>query len=78
MSLSQREVDELLQLIRLTKEEEIDCGECLEKIAVFADRELAGQSIPKSLDAVADHLEICSECRDEYKALQKALDALAE
>jgi len=76
MSLSQSEVDELLQLIRLTKDEEIDCGGCLDKIAAFADRELAGKSVPKSLEAISDHLAICPECREEYEALQKALDSL--
>jgi hypothetical protein len=76
MSLSKQEIAELLRLVGLTKDEEIDCQECLALVAEFAERELAGQSLPAAQEAVAQHLSICSECCDEYASLLQALKAM--
>ena len=73
MSLSKEEIAELLRLIGLTRDEEIDCERCLALVAEFAERELAGRSVPAGLEAVAHHLSICAECREEYEALLRAL-----
>ena len=78
MSLSKREVHGLLRLVGLTKDEEINCGECLSQVAEFAERRLSGRSIPEGLEAVEHHLAICSECQEEYEALQRALAGLDE
>ena len=75
MSLSKDEIDGLLRLIGLTRDDEIDCERCLALVAEFAERELAGQSIPAGLEAVAHHLSVCVECREEYEALLRALKA---
>ena len=76
MSLSNEEITELLRLIGLTRDEEIDCERCLALVAEFAERELAGRSVPAGLEAVAHHLSICSECYEEYESLLQALQAM--
>jgi hypothetical protein len=76
MSLSKQEIDGLLQLIGLTRDDEIDCERCLALVAEFAEQELAARSIPAGLDAVAHHLSICAECREEFEALLEALKAM--
>lgn len=76
MSLSKQEIDELVRLIGLTKDDEINCEQCLFLVAEFAEQELAGKSIPEGLRAVAHHLATCAECREEYEALQRALQNL--
>ncbi len=73
MTLSKKEIDGLMRLIGLTKDEEINCEQCLSSVAEFAEQELAGKSIPEGLKAVEHHLSICAECREEYEALQRAL-----
>jgi hypothetical protein len=73
MSLSKEQIAELLRLIGLTRDEEIDCERCLALVAEFAERELAGRSVPDGLEAVAHHLSICTECCEEYEALLRAL-----
>ena len=73
MSLSKKEIVGLMRLIGLTKDEEIDCERCFALVAEFAERELAGRSIPAGLEAVAHHLSVCAECREEYEALLRAL-----
>jgi hypothetical protein len=76
MSLSKEDIDNLMRLIGLTRDEEIDCERCLALVAEFAERELAGRSIPAGLEAVAHHLSICAECCEEYEALLRALKGL--
>jgi hypothetical protein len=73
MSLSNEEIAELLRLIRLTRDEEINCERCLALVAEFAERELAGRSVLAGLEAVAHHLSICAECCEECEALLQAL-----
>jgi hypothetical protein len=76
MSLSKEEIAKLLRLVDLTRDEEIDCERCLELVAEFAERELAGRSVPAAQEAVAHHLLICTECCEEYQALLQALKAM--
>jgi hypothetical protein len=76
MSLTNEEIDGLLRLIGLTKDDEIDCERCLALAAEFAERELAGRSIQAGVEAVAQHLSICTDCCEEYQALLQALQAM--
>jgi hypothetical protein len=76
MSLSKEEIDNLMRLVGLTKDDEINCEGCLALVAEFAERELAGGSIPVSLEAVEHHLSLCSECHEEYEALLQALKGM--
>jgi len=78
MSLSKNEIVELMRLVGLTKDDEINCAECLEMVAEFVERELADNLIPDVLKAVEHHLSICTECREEYEILLQALTSLAD
>jgi hypothetical protein len=75
MSLSKQEIDDLMRLVGLTKDDEINCELCLEHVAQFAERVLAGGSIPAGLEAVEQHLSVCGECREEFAALLRARKA---
>ena len=74
MPLSRKQIDGLMRLVGLTEDSEINCEQCLEVVAEFAELQLAGKSISESLKAVEHHLSICEECREEYEALQRTLD----
>ncbi len=76
MSLSKKEIDGLIRLIGLTKNEEINCEQCLSLVAEFAEQNLVGKSIPETLKAVEHHLSICAECHEEYEYLQLALQKM--
>lgn len=73
MALSEKEIAGLMRLVGLTKDEEINCEQCLALVAEFAEQQLAGRSISEGLKAVEHHLDVCPECREEYESLQKAL-----
>ncbi len=76
MSLSKKQIDGLMRLVGLTKDDEINCEQCLAVVAEFAEQQLSGKSIAEGLQAVEHHLSICDECREEYEALLKTLDTL--
>ena len=76
MTLSKEEIAGLMRLIGLTKDDEIDCERCLALVAEFAERELAGRSVPAGLEAVAHHLSVCTECCEEFDVLLQALKAM--
>jgi len=76
MALTSKEIDHLMRLVRLTREEELNCEQCLALVAELAERAPAGRSIPEGLRLVEHHLEICHECREEFDALQRALSGL--
>lgn len=78
MPLSRKELDDLIRVVGLTKDDEIDCEQCLLLVAEFAERQLTGKSMADALKAVEHHLSVCAECREEYEALQQALKAIPD
>lgn len=73
MGLSEKEIEGLMRLVGLTKDEEINCEQCLALVSEFAEQKLAGKSVAEGLQAVEQHLDVCPECREEYETLQEAL-----
>jgi len=76
MGLSETEIDKLLKLVASSQEDQLDCDGCLERIAEFADANLANRTVPEAADIVATHLQSCKCCADEYHALLEGLRAL--
>ncbi len=73
MNLTRQQIDSLLLMLSLTRSEELTCEECAQLLAEFAESNLQGHSIPEYLQAVEHHLDLCSQCRDEFEALLEAL-----
>lgn len=66
---------ELLQRILKTKKDEIGCESCYESLDRFVELELDGKDPEQALPLVKRHLELCTGCGDEYKALLAALES---
>ncbi len=66
------QLDALARLVAATASEEIDCEGLLARIAPYvrAVSERAALSTP--LQQVAQHLEVCPECKEEFVALLRA------
>lgn len=75
MTLTNQQLDTLLNMLSLTQETEITCDQCHQKMAEFAERWLPGKSISEGMLAIEAHLEICGECRQEFEALKAALSS---
>lgn len=76
MKLTRNQIKALGKELSITRDEEINCNQCLDSIGEFAELQLEGLPVTKALEAVEHHLAVCVECREEYEALLKALKAL--
>ncbi len=76
MKLTHEQIGNLKSLLSVTRDQEINCSECLDHVGEFAELQLEGIPVTKALEAVEHHLTLCIECREEYEALLKALKAL--
>ena len=76
MIISKDDIRKLIKLITNTKETEIDCDQCLNMIAEFAETKLTGLPLSESLKLVEEHLLICAECCEEYELLKKTLSSM--
>ncbi len=56
-----------------TRPDEIDCGECFERLDRFAEMIVAGKSPSRAMPLVQDHLERCPDCKEEFLSLVAAL-----
>ena len=56
-----------------TREIEIGCDECFERLDNFAEAKLSASDATATMPLVGDHLDKCEDCRDKLKALLTAL-----
>lgn len=76
MSLTPDEIQKMLDVVRATQSVEINCDVCLVHVGEFAELHLVGKPVPEGLKAVEQHLAICSECREEFEALCRAMKSI--
>jgi hypothetical protein len=73
--------DQLAQMVSMvaaTRPDEIGCDACYEQLDRFADLHLAGKNASEAMPLVQDHLDRCTDCREEFEALLAALKAQAD
>ena len=73
--LKRGDVVKLVRVVAETREEEIGCDECFEQVDRFVEMELSGLDPARAMPLIREHLEICGECREEFEALLRALQA---
>ncbi len=76
MKLSKDILKSMIRAIKMTREDEIGCDECFDKLNDFAEMHLSDKSPEKALPLVHDHLQKCGDCREEFLALLEALKEL--
>ena len=69
------DLDELLRAIAETRETEIGCEECFERMDYFAEMEVSGLDAGTLMPLVRDHLSKCEDCRETFEALMRAMRA---
>ena len=70
------DAEQLRSLVRgivTTRPDEIDCGKCFEQLDRFVEETLSGSNAADAMPLVQDHLDHCSDCREEFEALLAAL-----
>ena len=72
MMLKRGDVVKLVRVVAETREAEIGCDECFERLDIFAETELSGVEASAAMPLVGDHLDKCADCRSEFEALLTA------
>lgn len=75
MRLDRADLLKLLNLVGITRVEEIDCSEFLHRVAGFLERLGPTGEPPQGYDDVIQHLRVCPECLEEFEALYEELRA---
>jgi hypothetical protein len=78
MDLSDDQIRALLQAVSRTRDQELNCDECLGEVGDFAELTLKGRPAEDAFDLLQQHLLICDECREEFVLLLDALQVLVE
>jgi hypothetical protein len=73
VNLKPGDVVKLVRVVAETREAEIGCDECFERLDSFAETELSGVEASAAMPLVGDHLEKCADCRSKFEALLTAL-----
>ena len=71
--LTPKQIEGLIRVIGQTREHEFNCEECQRNVGEFAERQVAGLPLEGALAGVEQHLTVCSECHEEFLALEKIL-----
>ena len=71
--LKRGDLAKLVRVVAETRETEIGCDECFERLDSFAEVELSGVEASTAMPLVGDHLQKCEDCRSKFEALLKAL-----
>jgi hypothetical protein len=71
--LKRGDVVKLVRVVAETRETEIGCNECFERLDSFAELGLSGVEASPVMPLVGDHLDKCEECRGTFEALLTAL-----
>jgi hypothetical protein len=71
--LKRDDVVKLVRVIAETRETEIGCDECFERLDILAEAELSGVEARSVMPLVGDHLDKCADCRSKFEALLTAL-----
>jgi hypothetical protein len=71
--LKRGNVVKLVRLLAETREIEIGCDQCFERLDSFAETEISGLDASAAMPLVGDHLDKCADCRSTLEALLRAL-----
>ena len=75
MTLKRGDVAKLVRIVAETRELEIGCDECFERLDIFAETELSRVDASAAMPLIGDHLDKCADCRSKFEALLTALRA---
>ena len=68
----------LLDKLARTETHELSCDDVHKVLAEFAEMQQRGENVSHLMPLVQQHLDLCPDCHEEYKALMLALDAEAQ
>ena len=67
-----------LKVLDNARAEEMTCSELFTQLDEFVEREVNSKDAEKIMPLVQEHLDMCSDCCDEYEALLSVLENTRE
>jgi hypothetical protein len=63
-----------LRVLESVREEDVPCDEIYARIDEYVEREVDRKDAAQLMPLIREHLDICSECCEEYQALLDVLE----
>jgi hypothetical protein len=74
-SQAQEVLKVMLRKIGQTQEKELTCGEVFDLLDQYAEMVANSVDVTKLMPLVKQHLEMCTDCREEFEALLEVLQS---
>src|SRR3990172_8571421 len=69
------QLGKFLRMVFETDEVEISCNEVFEMLDRYVELEARGEDVAHLFPPLMKHLERCKDCREEYEALRRIMQA---
>lgn len=70
-------MQKMMAMLSATREEELTCDEVFALLDQFTELAEQGEDVAKLMPLVQQHLDMCDDCREEYKVLANILHGMA-
>ena len=67
-----------LRMLESVREEDVPCDEVYARIDQYVEREVDKKDAAQLMPLVREHLDVCSECCEEYQALLDVLEKTSQ
>ena len=75
--LSDEAIQGFLHVLEKVRVEETTCKEVFAQLDEFVEKEIHGQDASRLMPLLREHLDLCSDCCEEYEALMSVLEMTA-
>lgn len=72
--LSDEVVQGFLRVLEHARLEEMPCSEVFAKLDEYVEQEVRGEGAARLMPLLREHLDLCSDCCDEYEALLRMVE----
>ena len=66
----------LLYMLLHTHPDEISCDDVFELLDYYTEKTIRGEEAAELMPLVKHHLDMCPDCREEFEALLRILEAV--
>ncbi|MBE0681560.1 MAG: hypothetical protein IH589_06570 [Anaerolineales bacterium] len=72
-----KKMQKMMAMLSNTREVELTCDEVFALLDQFTELAAQGEDVRKLMPLVQQHLDMCEDCREEYRVLESILNATA-
>ena len=76
--LSDEVVEGFLRVLEQIRTEDVTCKEVFQRLDEYVEKEMDGKDAARLMPLLREHLDICSDCCDEYEALLEVIEKSTE